>query len=185
VSTAGDKDGESARSKVLLERHPRTSWHGARSASAAFWLDVHEHLRRDAAGLLAAGDDYRGSPPQLAAVAAPRLHGLIAAMHGHHQIEDFHYFPAFRRTEPQLAAGFDRLERDHAELGVRIEAALAALGELRAAVQRSARPSEGSTAELAAARYVAAAAALCSELTRHLDDEENLVIPLLLEGGSY
>jgi hypothetical protein len=181
VSTETDKDGESVRSKVLLERHPRASWHGARSASAAFWLEVHEHLRRDAAGLLAAGDDYGGSPQRLAVVAAPRLNGLIAAMHGHHQIEDFHYFPAFRRTEPQLSAGFDRLERDHAALGRRIESALAALAELRAAV---AHP-DGTAAQLAAALCIDAAAALCRELTRHLDDEENLVIPLLLEGHSY
>jgi hypothetical protein len=182
VSTEADKDGGSARSKALLERHPRTSWHGARSASASFWLEVHEHLRRDAGGLLAAGNDYRGSPQRLAVVAAPRLNGLIAAMHGHHQIEDFHYFPAFRRTEPQLAAGFDRLERDHAALGLRIEAGLTALGELRAAVEH---PGDGPTAQLAAGRYVEAAAALCAELARHLDDEENLVVPLLLESGAY
>jgi hypothetical protein len=185
VSTEADKDGSSARSKVLLQLHPRASWHAARSASAAFWLEVHEHLRRDAAGLLAAGEDYRGSPQRLAVVAAPRLNGLIAAMHGHHQIEDFHYFPAFRRTEPQLAAGFDRLERDHAGLGLRIEAALAALGELRAAVTQPAQASELSTAQLAANHYAEAAASLCGELTRHLDDEENLVVPLLLESGAY
>jgi hypothetical protein len=185
VSANADRDGWPAWSKVLLERHPRASWQSARSASAAFWLEVHEHLRRDAAGLLAAADDYRSSPQRLAVVAGPRLHGLIAAMHGHHQIEDFHYFPAFRRSEPQLAAGFDRLESDHAGLGQRVEAALAALAELRAAVEHSAQPSDGTTADLAAARYVAAAAALCSELTRHLDDEENLVVPLLLESGAY
>jgi hypothetical protein len=179
VSTETDKDGESARSKELLERHPRASWHDSRSASAAFWLEVHEHLRRDIAGLLAADNDYRASPQRLAVVAAPRLHGLIAGLHGHHQIEDFHYFPTFRRSEPQLTAGFDRLERDHAALGRHVETALAALTELRAAV---AHP-DGATAQLAAARYVDAAAALCSELTRHLDEEENLVIPLLLESG--
>lgn len=182
MSMEADKDGESARSKELLERHPRTTWPGARSASASFWLEVHEHLRRDAGGLLAAGNDYRSSPQRLAVVAAPRLNGLIAAMHGHHQIEDLHYFPAFRRTEPQLAAGLDRLERDHAALGRRIEAAFAAARELRAAVEH---PRDRATAQLAADRYVEAAGALCSELTRHLDDEENLVIPLLLEGGSY
>jgi hypothetical protein len=184
VSTKADTDGESSRSKVLLERHPRSSWHGAHSASAAFWLEVHEHLRRDAAGLLAAGSDYRGSPQRLAVVAAPRLNGLIAAMHGHHQIEDLHYFPLFRRTEPQLAAGFDRLERDHAALGRHVEAAVAALRELRAAVEHAVQPADGSTVELAAGRYVEAAAALCGELTRHLDDEENIVVPLLLESGA-
>jgi iron-sulfur cluster repair protein YtfE (RIC family) len=160
--------------------------------AAAFWLEVHEHLRRDAAGLETAGNDYlggRSSPAQLAVIAAPRLHGLIAAMHGHHQIEDFHYFPAFRRAEPELAAGFDRLENEHASLGRSVEAALAALRELRATSDVPAAPAAAATQQLAAQqlaaqRYVDAAAALCRELEGHLSDEENLVVPLL-ERSSY
>ena len=150
--------------------------------AAAFWLEVHDHLRRDAAGLETAGNDYlggRSSPAQLAVIAAPRLHGLIAAMHGHHQIEDFHYFPAFRRAEPKLSSGFDRLESEHASLRRSVEAALAALRELRATTELAAEPAAAATQQLAAQRYAAAAAALCRELESHLSDEENLVVPLL------
>jgi hypothetical protein len=154
--------------------------------AAAFWLDVHDHLRRDAAGLAAASADYRNSPAQLAAVAAPRLRGLIAAMQGHHQIEDFHYFPSFRRAEPRLASAFDRLEREHADLSGAVGAALVALGELHAAVQHAAdAAATEETQQLAAQRYVDAAAALCRDLERHLRDEENVVVPLLREGGNY
>jgi hypothetical protein len=166
----------------LLERHPRATWPSAASPSAAFWLGVHEHLRRNAAGLAAASDDYRNSPARLAVVAVPRLRGLIAAMHGHHQIEDFHYFPEFRRTAPGLAAGFDRLEREHASLGRNVEAALAALGELRSAAELA---TDTTTQQLAAQRYINAAAELCVALLRHLDDEEDLVVPLLLERGTH
>jgi hemerythrin HHE cation binding domain-containing protein len=172
----------------LLERHPRTSWPIARSATVAFWLDVHNRLRRDAAGLDAAGDEYRGgrlSPAQLAVVAAPRLRGLVAAMQGHHQIEDFEYFPEFRRAEPRLATGFDRLEREHALLSRSVDAALAALAELHAVVERRAEPATAATLKLAAQRYVDAAATLSADLLRHLHDEENLVVPLLLERGDY
>ena len=174
--------------EFLLERHPRATWPNARSASVAFWLDVHERLRRDAAGLDAAGDEYRAgrsSPAQLAVVAAPRLRGLVAAMHGHHQIEDFEYFPEFRRAEPRLAAGFDRLEREHAALSLRVDAAQTALAELRAAAERAAEPASAATLKLAARHYVDAAAALSADLVRHLHDEENLVVPLLLERGDY
>lgn len=177
----------SAELMFLLERHPRATWPGAHSASVAFWLDVHDRLRRDAAGLDAAsGDHSRGdsTPAQLAVIAAPRLRGLVAAMNGHHQIEDFHYFPAFRRAEPKLAAGFDRLEGEHASLARKVDSAFEALAELRAAVEHAVDPS-AATPRLAAARYVAAAAELCRDLTRHLDDEENLVVPLLLERGDY
>ena len=172
----------------LLERHPRATWPTARSATVAFWLDVHERLRRDAAGLDAAGDEYRAgrsSPAQLAVIAAPRLRGLVAAMHGHHQIEDFDYFPEFRRAEPRLAAGFDRLEREHTALNRSVDTAMAALAELRAAAERTAEPASAATLKLAAQRYVDAAAILSVELLRHLHDEENLVVPLLLERAEY
>ena len=178
--------GWPAELRFLLERHPRATWPASRSATVAFWLDVHERLRRDAGGLDAAGDEYRGgrsSPAQLAAIAAPRLRGLVAAMQGHHQIEDFEYFPEFRRAEPRLAAGFDRLEREHVALNRSVDTALAALAELHAAVERAAEPASAATLKLAAQRYIDAAAALSAELLRHLHDEENLVVPLLLERG--
>jgi hypothetical protein len=181
-------NGWPAELEVLLERHPRAAWPSARSATAAFWLDVHERLRRGVAGLDAAGDDYRGgrsSPAQLAVIAAPRLRGLVAAMHGHHQIEDFEYFPEFRREEPRLAAGFDRLEREHASLNRSVDAALAALAELRAAAERSAEPAAAAASKLAAQRYVDAAATLAADLLHHLHDEEDLVVPILLERGAY
>ncbi len=153
--------------------------------AVAFWLDVHAHLRRDAAGLAAASADYRSSPAQLAVVAAPRLHGLIAAMQGHHQIEDFHYFPAFRRAEPDLVPAFERLEREHESLSGAVDAALAALGELRAAAQSPIEAAESATQQLAAQRYIDAAAALCRALERHLDDEESVVVPLLRDSANY
>jgi hypothetical protein len=171
----------------LLERHPRATWPAAGSASVAFWLHVHDRLRRDAAGLDAAAEDYRrgrSSPVELAVIAAPRLRGRVAAMQGHHQIEDFEYFPEFRRTEPRLAAGFDHLEREHAGLRRAVDAALAALAELRAAAERPAEPA-GATLKVAAQRYLDAAAMLSGELQRHLNDEEDLVVPLLLERGAY
>lgn len=171
--------------EFLLERHPRATWRTAGSSSVAFWLEVHEQLRREAAGLELAADDYlqhRSTPARLAAIAAPRLRGLVARMLGHHQIEDSAYFPAFRRAEPRLGAGFDRLERGHASLNARVAAALAALAALQAAAEQ---PAEAAAPQLAADRYVAAAAALCRTLQQHLEDEENLVVPLMLERSDY
>jgi len=163
----------------LLLRHPRSTWPANGTRSVSFWLEVHDHLRRDAAGLEATTDDYRASrlsALQLAVVAAPRLKGLIASLHGHTQIEDFSYFPAFRRTEPRLAAGFDRLEADHVETARDVSAALAALTELRAAVE-----AEQKDAQVAAQRFLSASSDLCGHLRRHLTDEESLVVPLLIE----
>ena len=186
--SADANGGWPAELRFLLERHPRTTWPNAGSASVAFWLQVHDRLRRDAAGLDAAAEDYRrgrSSPVELAVIASPRLRGLVAAMHGHHRIEDFEYFPEFRRAEPRLAGGFDRLEREHAGLSRAVDAAVTALAELHEAAQRPAEPVAAATLKLAAQRYVDAAASLSADLLRHLSDEENLVVPLLLERGAY
>lgn len=172
------RGGWSKQLSFLLERHPRATWPARHSATVEFWLGVHERLRRDCAGLAAAADEHGGSPARLVVVATPRLHGLVAAMHGHHQIEDYQYFPAFRRAEPRLARGFDLLEQDHTDLRIAVDAALAALVELRSAAERSA---DAATLNLAAVRYGSTAAALCGSLLKHLDDEEELVVPLLLE----
>lgn len=165
----------------LLARYPRSSWPARHSSAVEFWLGVHERLRRDCAGIGAATDDYRSgrvSAAQFAAVTTPRLRGLVAAMHGHHQIEDFQYFPAFRRAEPRLARGFDLLESEHSRLRGDTDAALAALAELHAAVERA-----GPATTLGAQRYSEAAERLCGQLVRHLSDEEDLVVPVLLEHG--
>jgi hypothetical protein len=49
----------------------------------------------------------------------------------------------------------------------------------------AAEPAASATQQLAAQRYVDAAAALCRALEGHLDDEESLVVPLLLEHRDY
>ncbi len=156
------------------------------SLEAAFWLDVHARFRHACADLDHLADDYRQqrhTPRELAVLAAPRLAGLLTDLHGHHQIEDFHYFPAFRRVAPRLAPGIDLLERDHGALAQDIAAARSALRELRAAVEAGGSDGNATAASLAAQQYVTATSRVCDHLRRHLADEEDLVVPLLLEHG--
>jgi hypothetical protein len=165
--------------RYLLERHPRATWTSSRSPSVAFWLEVHTHFRYDCAALEDAHADLRGgrlAAPRFAVAAGQRLRSLVGGLHGHHQIEDHQYFPAFRLREPRLAAGFDTLARDHERLHGDIAAALGALRDLNAAAQAP----NAATVDLAARRFADAASRLCRRLRRHLDDEEDLVVPLLL-----
>lgn len=180
------REGWAAALRAHLERHPRASWETTATASAHFWLEVHDHFRRDCVSLETAADDYRReriAAPALAVIATSRLGGLVANLHGHHQIEDFHYFPAFRRAEPTLAAGFDVLERDHGALQQDVAAARTAVLDLRTATKGGAVPHGAATLALAAERYIETTARLCRRVCRHLSDEEELVIPLLIERG--
>ena len=142
---------------------------------------MHDGFRRECAALRAAADDYRAgraAAPQLAARAAPRLRAMLAKLTGHHETEDFHYFPAFRERHPQLARGFNTLASDHSRLQRAMADAAAALDLLLAV---SSNGANRAAAPHAAERFVAAGAALYAGLERHLADEEDLIIPLLLD----
>ena len=91
-----------------------------------------------------------------------------------------HYFPVFRRAEPRLAAGFALLERDHCAL----HTAIGSIVE-RANVVLTAESTGGAQFRADLARFRDAHVALGRDLLRHLDDEEDLVIPLLLERGAH
>ena len=169
---------------ALLKRHPRERWASNASLDVAFWLEVHRRFRHECAALEGFADDYRQqrlSVHELAIVAAPRLSGLLTDLRGHHQVEDFHYFPVFRRLAPQLSSGIDVLEHDHSELHHHAVAARGALRELRAALGDGDAHAGGATAALAAQQFVTAASRLSLRIARHLNDEEDLVVPLLLE----
>jgi hypothetical protein len=170
--------------RVLLDRHPRGTWPGKRAAHADFWLEVHEGFRRDLSALAVVTDRHRAggiTPLELGVLSTPRLRGLLARLQGHHQVEDFEYFPALRAAEPRLARGFDALGRDHAVLREHAAAALAALERLLAA---AAEPDgRGDAPRHGAVRVAAAGAAFGTKLAQHLADEEDLVVPALLERG--
>jgi hypothetical protein len=165
--------------RARLERHPRNSWREDPTHGARFWLEIHDGFRRESDGLLALLDEHRSgrrAAAALAVVSAPRLKGMIARLHDHHEIEEFEYFPAFRALEPKLAQGFDVLANDHARLQRHVDEGVAALAELLAAVSSDATEMPGIVEH-----YASRADELCRALACHLDDEEDLIIPLLIE----
>ena len=74
---------------------------------------------------------------------------MLWQLEEHHQVEDQHYFPVFRRIEPRLAAGFELLEGDHEALhealGLIVLRANAVLAPGNAIRRRSAGRSSGSS----------------------------------------
>jgi hypothetical protein len=172
---------------ILLARHPRAGWQkpGALGMTAAFWLERHGAFRKLGDSLEQATQRFLGGGSGGGGVEAedfqnffaPRLQTLLSELHGHHQVEDHHYFPSFRRAEPALAPGFEMLDRDHKLLhGGLMETAEAA----NALLQALARTPD---AEGPAAHYAETSGRLLRRMRRHLDDEEDLVIPLMMERG--
>jgi hemerythrin-like domain-containing protein len=166
----------------LIARFPREQWqaHANLGDMARFWLSRHDMFRELAAMVEGIATQFRAGtlPPQdFAQAFVPRLQFLLSQLNVHHQIEDLHYFPLLRAADERLARGFDVLENDHHSIHADMaKTADTANALLRALTQVDAVQRCGD-------RYAAASGALLSGLKRHLDDEEDLIVPLILDRG--
>lgn len=167
--------------RFLLQRHPRAGWAGRADlgALARFWLQRHQGFRELDAVLRSgcqAALDERHDAAGLRSWLGRQLQLLLWQLEEHHQVEDQHYFPVFRRLEPRLEPGFELLEGDH----VALHEALTVIAQCANAVTTA---GDGDDAAFRGhlERYLDAHRELGQGLLRHLDDEEDLVIPLLFE----
>jgi hemerythrin-like domain-containing protein len=170
---------------VLLKEHPRDSWQSSRSPMAEFWVQKHAYLKRQSDALMAANDQYREErvdAVQFGSAIAPRLQAFLGELHGHHQIEDFHYFPAFRRAEPRLNAGFDVLGRDHEQIHAGIMNIVETINAFITTI-RDESTADRDAQRHAADKYIEASELMDRRLARHLADEEDLIIPVMLKEG--
>jgi hypothetical protein len=167
--------------RVLLEDYPREAWeadprfHGL----VSFWLEMHlgfrqglGAMRRDAEALLDRRLDPRAWAPRLARQGG----GFVQHLHGHHGIEDHHYFPILATRDARLERGFAILDSDHQALD----------GHLDAFV----RDADGALRALEAPSFLAEAGRFHDNLLRlerlldrHLSDEEDLIVPVILRDG--
>lgn len=166
--------------RVLLARYPRAAWDAdpGFSGTVRFWLDRHMMFRSLGDRLAAdtrAALDGRIAPDRHAAALA-RFGGLLVnELHGHHSIEDHHYFPRLRALEPAIAAGFDLLDADHQALDGHLAAFVAAANAVLQAPEAARRDPTGA--------FLARIEGFAGLLERHLTDEEDLVVPVLLRHG--
>lgn len=166
--------------RTLIKAYPRHGWEENPNYSQliAFWLDRHmmfrnllDQLDTDAKAMLDKSlpqDRYKRSLSRYGGM-------LINELHGHHQIEDAHYFPAMAQLDQGIARGFDILDADHHSLD-------AILSDLTAGAN-AVLQHQGSDAGVidATAAMKAKLDAFRPFLNRHLIDEEELVVPVLLK----
>ena len=169
--------------RFLVAKYPREDWqaHDNIHGLASMWLERHD-MFREIGGLLddaiAEHREGKTTPDAFARFFAPRLRFFLGQLNGHHAIEDQHYFPLFAKAERRLARGFEILDSDHHVIHDALERnAGAANGFLRALQQ------DADAQRFAAEAYADENARLVAMLRRHLADEEDLIIPLILERG--
>ncbi|KQI67909.1 cation-binding protein [Loktanella sp. 3ANDIMAR09] len=169
-----------AEMQTLLARDPRDSWeaHPGFREKTMHWLGAHQMFRRvaerirlDTEAVLAKDvslDDYAGRLSYYGG-------NLVGNLHGHHGWEDRSYFPELAAADPRFAAGLDVLEQDHADLDRVLDEFTRQANrviKLSALDEAQARDEAGVVHDTS--RVIEAF------LKRHLTDEEDLAVPIIL-----
>lgn len=166
--------------RILLNAYPRDSWdsHPGFHEKTRHWLGAHQMFRRVAEKIRQDTEGYLNRDIASDGYAARLSHfggGLVSNLHGHHRWEDHSYFPELSRADRRFDAGLAVLEQDHADLDQVLDAftrqanrviQLASLDEAEAFDEAGAVLDQARTIE--------------AFLTRHLGDEEDLAVPIIL-----
>jgi hemerythrin-like domain-containing protein len=99
-------------------------------------------------------------------------------LQGHHQIEDHHYFPVLSQKDPRIRTGFDLLDADHHALDGYLASFVDGANGAIQGVTQGADPKPGAEA------FRNELGNLARLLDRHLIDEEELVVPVILKFGA-
>jgi len=98
---------------------------------------------------------------------------LIDKAHQHHYMEDTVYFPQFRQILPNFNAAMDLLDRDHKVLDEALHSLNININQLY---------SESTVTEQQLVKFYESTHMLQRILHRHLEDEEQIIIPIFLMG---
>ncbi len=166
--------------RVLADLYPREMWKGHRNFSemTAFWLDRHIMFRGLIDRLVDGAERHLDRPdPRFGAELSRYTGFFLNQLHQHHSIEDDHYFPQFIPLDARLEQGFEILDRDHHALDGHIHALADHTNAVLTLV------ANGQDAKKRVDRLAAAQRDFRRFLNRHLEDEEDLVMPVILEYG--
>ena len=168
--------------RVLVAEYPRAGWESDPGFDGLlrFWLDRHLMFRKIIQQLSDEAEGFLDTPdnPDRYAQRLGRLGGMfVDQLHGHHTIEDTQYFPKLIGLDARIESGFDILDKDHHAIDAHLNAFVAAANAVlqrRDAVMRM-------HAEVG--KFHQELAGLQKLLNRHLIDEEELVVPVILKHG--
>ena len=166
----------------LLEEFPRDRWTATLDETAAFWLQMHADFRGHQAHMDGLVGQWRanGDLTALHRRLIPALQSFLQHLDGHHRVESGQYFPMMRKIEPRIAAGIDLLDRDHDAIHQTLET----LFQTGLAFHQAVTAHAPHTADWAnpLSDLIEAGA---RPLLRHLEDEEDIVIPLIQLRGLH
>ena len=166
--------------QTLLRDYPREAWpenpHFARSVQN--WMGAHQMFRRLAGITRADTEAYLDNTASSGAFASRvSYYGdlLVRNLHGHHSWEDHAFFPEMRRADGRFEQGLETLEADHVQLDETLDRFTRAANRAIKLIQLDEKQVRGEVGELHGC-----AQDIEGFLARHLPDEEELVVPIIL-----
>ena len=175
-----ERQGLPTEMQILLRDYPRAAWpdHPNFARSIRNWMGAHKMFRQ--LGELCRSDTEQYlDKNQDAGVYAGRLghfgNLLVANLHGHHTWEDRSFFPELQNADSRFESGLNTLESDHEVLDDVLQRFTNAANRVIKLVQLDEVQARNEAAELHGT-----SAEIERFLARHLTDEEDLVVPILL-----
>lgn len=160
--------------RVLIKEVPRDTWQGHENFGqmVQFWLQRHlmfrqlgTAIRADIQARVANDLSFGAYTKRLSQLAGT----LLNELHMHHHVEDQHYFPQLIGLDARVERGFDLLEQDHGAMdGLLHQMATGANAVL-----------QGGEIGIFGDRFER----FSTLLERHLTDEEEIVVPVILNSG--
>ena len=166
--------------RALLADYPRDSWNAHPNFRQATknWLGAHRMFRTLAALIHRKTKAYlEGNlkPNKFAADLSYYGDALVQNLHGHHNWEDRVYFPELARAEPRFKSGLETLEMDHLALNKLLDEFAREANRVVKLIQLDAAQAREEASTLPP---------ICKKLeallSRHLSDEEDLAVPIIL-----
>ncbi len=159
----------------LRDAYPRDRWDSLPEI-AAFWLQMHGGFRGHQAHMDGLVSQWRASGDlrEMHRRLVPALQSFLQHLDGHHRIESGRYFPMMREIEPRIGAGIDLLDRDHDVIHGTLDALFEGGLAFHQAVMSGAPDAADRASRLGDVLETGA-----RRLLRHLEDEEDIVIPLI------
>jgi len=180
MTSIHERGGLPTEMQTLLRDYPRETWpgHPNFAASIAKWMGAHTMFRDLARVTREDTESYLdGEMSDDAFTRSLARYGdrLVRNLHGHHTWEDRRFFPELMAADPRFEAGLEMLETDHVEMDALLDRFTR---KANRTIQLAHLAPEGMGEEARGFHDEALAAE--AFLARHLTDEEELVVPILL-----
>lgn len=166
--------------RILLEEYPRDSWprHPGFKQKTSRWLAAHRMFRQISETLINDAERYLDGNKDAKEYVDQLIYrggSLVGNLNGHHSWEDHSYFPELSAADPHFDEGLEILEQDHVALnGVLSDFTNTAIRAIRLIDLND------SKARSEVGQLHTVTIGIEKLLQRHLGDEEELAVPIIL-----